>query len=165
MPRIPARNHTAAVGTNIKDMNNFENIKQPPFTDKYRLLVDDMSNLGTFGVARQIDKILYNIKIIGDDFKIDQELHNVLSRKGLTSVFTLGRFIVVLKIRKDNTEGEMLFFDFEINDINLKNELFNFLKQNFSENIMNEFVKNSNMLNHFFTPEFDVFELFNPSLL
>ena len=137
-------------------------VPQPPLTEKYRLLVDDMSEKRNFGFTTDIDKILYNKNILGDDFNMDLTIKNIFTDDGITSVFPIGCFITVLQLKKDEAEGKMTFFDFEV-DID-KAELKNILKQQFSDNIVNAWLDVYDFLRDDFCDEDDRFELFRPDL-
>jgi len=111
--------------------------------DEHRLLknilvmqVDETNNAKTFGYVESVNKIKYNIKSLSELIGLNeyQKLLSV-SSKGLTTIFTLGQYIVIAKIKKDETEMEMLFFDFRFN----YPEINNIFKDIFSQNIINHF--------------------------
>lgn len=135
-------------------------VPQPPVTEKYRLLVDDMSEKRNFGFTSDIDKIRYNKNILGDDFNMDLTIKNMFTDEGITSVFPIGCFITVLQLKKDETEGKMTFFDFDIDTD--KAGLRDILKQQFSENIVNAWFDVYDLLRSDFSEEDDLFELFRP---
>jgi len=88
-------------------------ISQPPLTEKYSFLVDDINQFGNWGVATDIDKIEYNRNLLGDDFNIDIKIKMLFTQKGMTFVVPIGRFITIVKIRADEKEGSMTFLDFD----------------------------------------------------
>ena len=135
-------------------------VLQPPLTEKYRLLVDEMSDKRNFGSTSDIDKIEYNKRILGDDFNIDLTIKNLFTDEGITSVFPLGCFITVLQLKKDGTEGKMTFFDFDIETD--KEELKSILRQQFSENIVHLWFHVYDILQLEFSEKDDHYELFRP---
>jgi hypothetical protein len=88
-------------------------ISQPPLTEKYSFLVDDINQFGNWGVATDIDKIEYNRNLLDDDFNIDIKIKMLFTQKGMTFVVPIGRFITIVKIRADEKEGSMTFLDFD----------------------------------------------------
>jgi len=135
-------------------------VLQPPLTDKYRLLVDDISDNETFGTATDIDKIRYNIRMLGDSFNMDLTIKNMFTKEGITGVFPLGRFITILQMKKDETEGRMTFFDFD-NDIPFIRP---FISSIFSENVFKQWTEIHDLLQSEFSDEDDLFVLFRPDL-
>ena len=133
-------------------------VPQPPLTDKYRLLVDDISDNETFGTATDINKIKYNIKLLGDNFNMDLTIKNMFTKEGITGVFPIGRFIAILQLKKDETEGRMTFFDFDI-DITLVKPIISAM---YSENVVKEWTKVQDLLLLELSDEDDLFELFRP---
>ena len=133
-------------------------VPQPPLTEKYRLLVDDMSDNETFGTATDINKIRYNIKLLGDNFDMDLTIKNMFTKEGITGVFPIGRFITILQLKKDETEGRMTFFDFDI-DITLVKPIISAM---YSENVVKEWTKVQDLLLLELSDEDDLFELFRP---
>ena len=132
-------------------------IEQPPLTDKYRLIVDDLTDVKNFGYTNNIDKIEYNLNIIGNEFKDKIDLHNLFSTKGLTCVFPVGTYITVLERNKDKTEGQMSFFDFD--NIGNVSEFRNLLEKQFSESIIKEWFKIYYLLSTEFSESEDLIEL------
>ncbi len=137
-------------------------VEQPPISAKYRLLVDELSENETFGFTNDIDKIAYNRNILGSDFNQVLSIKLLLPEKGASTVFSIGRFIVVLEIGKDEKDGKMHFFDFNIDTDNL--DISTQIKQQFSENIASAWFKNYYLLRSEFLEESDRFELFKPTL-
>jgi hypothetical protein len=141
-------------------MEKYFLIQQPPITEKFRLLVEEMSENEKFGFTSDIDMIKYNINLLGSDFKKDLTIKNMFTDKGITTVFPIGSFITVLELKKDETEGKMTFFDFDIEISSIKP----ILKATFSENIVNQFVNIHNLFESDFSEDDDLFVLFRPNL-
>jgi len=133
-------------------------IKQPPLSKKFRLLVSELSETENFGFTSNIDKIEYNLNILGTEFKDKFDLHNLFTKSGLTSVFQLGKFITVLERNKTKTEGRMTFFDFT-NIGETSEGLKELLKLQFSESIINEWFRIYYLMSSEFSKSDDFFEL------
>ena len=88
-------------------------IAQPPAAEKFTFLVDEITDSGNWGIAKDIDKINYNRRLFEEEINIDIEIKNAFSQKGVTFVFSFGRFIVITELRKDFKNGRMTFFDFQ----------------------------------------------------
>src|SRR5687768_16622896 len=84
-------------------------ILQPAENGRYQFLVDDISDNGQWGATTDISKIKYNLKLLEVDFNLDMQINLPLSTKGISGVVPIGRFITVIKMRKDETEGGMFF--------------------------------------------------------
>lgn len=133
-------------------------LEQPPFTDKFRLLVDESIDFGKVGFTIDLNKIEYNLELIGNEFKERVDLHNLFTDKGITSVFPIGKYICVLELKKDKTKGVFSLFDFKrFNDIS---EARNILENEYSENIIKEWFKVYYILISEFSESEDLFELF-----
>jgi hypothetical protein len=138
-------------------MKKFFLIEQPPISEKYRMLVDKLTEVKNFGNTNDIDKIEYNLNIIGKDFSDRVDIHNLFTDKGITAVFPLGTYIVVLEMKKDKTKGKMSFFDFDnIADISKVRGL---LEMEFSEYIISEWFRIYYLLESEFSEEEDLVEL------
>ena len=126
-------------------------------TKKHLLKVNDISEKKNFGTTTKIQDIEYNIKVLGTEFRERLEISGLFSNEGLTSIFQIGRFIVVLKRNETNTEGKMTFFDFDINEsvANIKKALI----LEYSEEIINQWFKYYYYLNSDFEEEHDIIEL------
>lgn len=135
-------------------------VPQPPISEKYRLLVDDMSDKRNFGFTYDINKIRYNKKIFGEEFNMDLAIKNMFTDEGITSVFPVGCFITVLQLKKDETEGKMTFFDFNIETE--KTEIRSNLHGIFSQKIVNAWFHVYDILHSEFSKEDDIYELFRP---
>jgi len=69
-------------------MKKYYIIEQPPISDKYTFLVDNISNKVNYGLTTDIEKINYTIKVIGENFNIDVKIGLLISQsKGSTFVF------------------------------------------------------------------------------
>ena len=133
-------------------------IEQPPLSEKFRLVVSELTETKNFGFTSNIDKIEYNLNILGTEFKDKFDLHNLFSEDGLTSVFQLGKFISVLERNKAKTKGKMTFFDF-MNIGETSEGLKDLLKIQFSENIINEWFRIYYLMSSEFDESDDIFEL------
>lgn len=137
-------------------------ILQPPHTDKFTFLVDDISNKGNWGRTTDIDKIEYNRRLLGEEFNVDLKVKLLLTDKGGSGVFPIGRFLTVIQIRADENEGIMTFMDF---DIPLKgDELRNALLNEFSLNITNQWLMIQELMLSEFRDEDDNVVLHKPVL-
>ncbi len=139
-------------------MEKYFLILQPPNADKYRLLVDDISDNKTFGTTDDIHKVRYNRRLFGENFNMDIDIRLPLTDEGLTYVFPVGRFITILRLKKDESEGSMYFFDF--NTFNDKSVIQSTLQKDFSERLLKEWFNIYDQLCSGFSDEEDVFELF-----
>lgn len=135
----------------------FENILQPPFAEKFSLLVDDIGDNENFGIATDLKKIQYNLYQINEDYNVDLQIRQCLVDEGITDILNFGRFIIILQIRKDLKKGQMTFFDFDI-DIPLE-EILDTLRKNYSVNIVEAWVKNYEILRNEFTSKKDLVKL------
>ena len=145
-------------------MKKFYLIPQPPLTQRYSLLVDDMSDKKNYGRTTDIDKIKYNQDILGKEFELEVKIKNMYSDEGITTVFPVGSFIVVLQLKKDETKGQMTFFDHVVNTS--KEELRTMLLQGFSENIVDGWFQVFDALNsedRVTSDNFDLYDLFIPN--
>ena len=89
-------------------------IAQPPLASNYTFLVDEINELHNWGMATDIGKVEYNRDLLGDEFNIDLKIKLLFTKKGCTFVVPIGRFITIMKIRDDENEGSMTFFDFDV---------------------------------------------------
>jgi len=94
-----------------KRMKKYFLIPQPPITEKIIFLVDKLDKNSTFGFTEDLDKIEYNLNLIGTDFKENLEIAMSLNDNGITKVIDLGMFISILELKKDKSEQRMCFFD------------------------------------------------------
>ena len=137
-------------------------VTQPPLSEKYRLLVDDITEKRNLGITTDVDKIEYNLNLLGESFKKDLEIQKLLTNKGLTTVIPIGCFVTVLQLNKDNNTGTMVFFDF---DAGVDTErIKTLLKPIFSKSVINEFFKIQESMLSEFDEEDDLFDLILPNL-
>lgn len=143
-------------------MEKYYIIEQPPLAEKYTFLVDDISEKVNYGRTTDIDKINYNLKLMGEKFNIDVKIGLLLAEsKGSTFVFDLGHFITVLELRGDLKEGKMTFFDCLIDMP--KHELNEMLANAYSQNIANEWFKLQEKLLLDLIPETNIVQLYKPN--
>lgn len=135
-------------------------IPQPPTSEKLTFLVDDLNETRTVGIATDLDKIEYNLKLIGDDFNQDLEIGINFLEKGITDVVDLGRYISVVAIKKDQTEGKMYFFDSTV-DFS-RDELIEQMEMLFNESIAKKFITIYDLMVLESSPSFDNVELLIP---
>ncbi len=89
-------------------------VLQPPITEHYTLLVDNINVTETFAHTTDLQKCEYNRQIIedmGGDIDFQIQVKTALSKNGVTGVLPLGRYIVIIKSSKDELSQEMFFFD------------------------------------------------------
>jgi len=142
-------------------MKKYYLIEQPPVARKYTFLVDDISDKLNYGLATDIHKINYNLKLMGEKFNIDVKVGLLMAEsKGSTFVFDLGHFISILELRADQQEGKMAFYDCVI-DIP-RSELNEILVKRYSQNIATEWFKVHDRLNVNLSPETDIVQIIKP---
>lgn len=141
-------------------MKKYFLVPQPPATDKYTFLVDDISNKKNWGKTTDIDKIEFNRRLLGEEINIDINVKLLFTEQGSTTVFPLGRFITVLQISKDESKGAMTFLDFDTKAT--RNELREMIGKQFSDNIINEWLKVYDILVLEFKPEDDCVRIEKP---
>ena len=142
-------------------MKKYCSINQPPLAEKYVFLVDDISDKLNYGKTTDIDKLNYNVKLLGEKFNIEMQVGAMMAEsKGITAVFALGNFITVLEIMKDFKKGKMAFFD-RILDME-RSAINEMLVNAYSKNIANEWFKQYDALNLNFSEENDIVELYKP---
>lgn len=135
-------------------------VSQPPVTEKYRLLVDDMSQNRNFGYTNDLDKVRYNRNLINESFNQDISIKNLFSTGGVTAALALGRFITIVSINKEETQARMTMFDF--NTDMSEDELRHTFSLTLSENVVDSCMKIHKELRSDFLEEDDIFELFLP---
>ena len=141
-------------------MKKYFLIPQPPITEKFTFLVDDISEKKNWGLTIDADKIAFNRKLLGENFNIDLKVNLLMTEKGIAKIFTLGNFITVLEMREDQKEARMTFFDCVMNMP--KDELKYMIGEVFSKNIVEEWIKFYDLLNLDFLEENDLVELYRP---
>lgn len=95
-------------------MANYEWIPQPPLTEKYTFLVDEISDYATYGRTRDMAKINYNRTLMGVNFNMEVGVNTALSNAGISAVLPLGRFITIFQTSRDEQLAAMTFIDYEI---------------------------------------------------
>src|SRR6056297_1350877 len=78
------------------------------------MLIDDANENFSFGLTDSKEKILNEII---KSANLDEQLKK--SKNGLTTLFPLGRYIVVLEVSKDKSKMNMMFFDFRVEYSNI----------------------------------------------
>ena len=136
-------------------------VLQPPLSDKYRFLVDDINDTATFAMTLDTDKVWYNRKILGEDLNLELEIHTALHDKGLTSVIPVGRFVTIWQISKDEKTQRIWFIDHE-SELSFRQIGKQIMGEYFSDNVYNEFERIQGLLRSSFNDEFDIVELFIP---
>lgn len=142
-------------------MKKYFLVQQPPLSEKYRLLVDEISDNSCFGFTADLDKIKYNRELLGEEIDLELTVKTIISNNGTTAVFPLGCFITILEIRKDEKEGRMTFFDYDLGTG--KEEISDLIKNQYSDKIAKEWFRIYNLLKINFTDEYDKFELIKPN--
>ena len=137
-------------------------LEQPPFANKFKLLVDESIDFGKVGFTTDLDKIEYNLELISKEFKESVDLHNLFTDKGITAIFPVGKYITILELKKDKTKGIMALCDFKRFE-NIS-ETRNILEKEYSENIIKEWFKVYYILTSEFSEDEDLFELFVESM-
>ena len=92
-------------------MKKYFIVPQPPLTEKTRFLVDDINETKTIGFTYDIDKIMYNLDLMDEEFKQELEIGMSFLENGITDVIDLGKYIAIVALKKDKTEGKITFFD------------------------------------------------------
>lgn len=133
-------------------------IEQPPVSNKYRLLVDDINETETFAITLDTSKVWYNRKIIGEQLSIRIEIHTALSDKGTTIVIPIGRYITIWQISKNETTQRIWFFD-HANRLPLKDTFGQKYPNYFSDNVYSEYDKIQQAFKEEFTEDDDIVEL------
>lgn len=118
---------------------DFYFIPQPPLTDKFNFLVDDLGDKLAWGRTADIAKINYNRNLLGDDFNEDLREKMKLAKEGMTLIFPIGRYITILQLRADEKQGAMTFMDYQI-ELS-RDGVKSMLMERFSEYITNEWLK------------------------
>ena len=96
-------------------MGKFDWLKQISDGGKVLFLVDEIGPLENAGITKAPEKIDYNCKLLGDEFNLGAEIHLALARsEGVSTVFPVGRYIVLLTIPKVGKGGIMVFTDHSI---------------------------------------------------
>ena len=141
-------------------MKKYFLVPQPPLTEKFNFLVDDLTDNKTLGFTYDIDKIKYNLKMMGDDFNHDLEIGINFLEKGITDVVDCGRYIAVVGIKKDRTEGKISFFDTTTSFT--REELYGQIVALYDKSIANKFIDIYDLMISDEIPSFDNVELIIP---
>tara|TARA_R110002050_G_C8626208_1_gene487943 strand:+ start:52 stop:501 length:450 start_codon:yes stop_codon:yes gene_type:complete len=126
-------------------------------TGKYRLFVDKISDEKNFGTTTSYDKIMYNLKLLPEEAQFDIESKLPLFNIGTTIIRPMGRFITVISLKKDERNGSMTFYDFDVDAERMG--LKQLLLQIHTQKIVTDFFQVSDFLLENFTQEDDLFEL------
>lgn len=139
-------------------MQKYPFVKQPPLTGKFNFLVDGLIDNKNYGEATDIDKIEYNLDILGNDIKFNTEVHTaLLTKKSLATVISIGRYITILLLNKDRDAGRMVFIEFDTGkDIN---DLRKILLEEYDLNITNEWLSVYEKYKHHYSDKDDNSEL------
>lgn len=143
-------------------MKKYYLVPQPPIAEKFTFLVDDITDIGNWGITRDLEKIAYNRNLLDEEINEDIEIRQSLTDVGTSSVFNFGKFIIILELKKGSAEGCMTFFDFQT-DFS-RSELINILKSTYSDNIINGYLKCHDVLVEEFTVINDLAILHKPEL-
>lgn len=95
--------------------NNYQDIQQ--YQGNLFFLVDEVNSTNSYGYTNNKSQIIFNLEMLCDLKIIDEKDYEsklLNSKEGLTAVFPMGRYIVILKMKKNKKSMEMLFFDFRI---------------------------------------------------
>ena len=98
-----------------------------------KFIVDDLSIDKRLGRTKSIDKILHNIRRFSPDF-FDKVLESLKSKRSIFLFTHIGRFIVYLRLNREMTVGDLIFFDTEKN-INKALDTVNQLFENDSQKL------------------------------
>jgi hypothetical protein len=84
--------------------------------DKIYLWIDKIAPTGLAAETSDIKKIYHNFDLIGTLGEEIQQRINIklLFENSVQAIFSLGRFICVVKLNKNDSEGIMLIFDFRV---------------------------------------------------
>jgi hypothetical protein len=120
-------------------MDKFLFVEQPPLTPKFNFLVDGLTPNKQYGEATDIEKIEYNLNILGNEIKLETEIQTILlTKKSLATVIPIGRYITILLLTKERDVGRMVFIEFDISkDINVFKQI---LLEEYDTNIANEWL-------------------------
>jgi hypothetical protein len=134
-------------------MLNFQDFKNATtIGDKLIVLVDDVNENYSFGFTDSISKVSYNLKML-DSFLREANLDKLLanSKDGLTTLFPLGRYINILKMKKDKSAMSMMLFDFRAEYSTIDTNF----KDVFSENVITQFKKLKYQMEELYEDEAD----------
>lgn len=125
--------------------------------EKVILSVDEVSNNGNLGITRDISKIVNNANILC--LLRNQNFAEELDRKetGLATFFPAGKFICYLNIKKDKSEGQMLFVNTN-QEIDRALDIVNILFKD-TPHLINDFMKVHEAWSLKYTNELDLIKI------
>ncbi len=82
---------------------------------KFKLLVDTMNEDGNFGVARDLEKIKHNTRLLDEEMGARGNRTNGQSTDYRARIFSAGRFISVVQSVETADASEMVFMDTSLN--------------------------------------------------
>lgn len=95
-------------------MNKFDWLEQPPNAHITTMLVDEEGKWGNWARTTDIEKINYNRALLGVDFELTIGIKTALTpAAGITAVVSIGQFITIIGISRDEQSGFMHFFDYK----------------------------------------------------
>ncbi len=96
------------------------------------LLCDVINETKTLGSTLDVDKINYNLDLIGGDFKKEFKIKLGFQKWGVLETLDLGRYIAIIYINKQLNSGYMYFID--TNSELSRFEILNHIKEMFGNN-------------------------------
>lgn len=138
-------------------MANFDWIAQPPKSDQYTFLVDDLNPSATYGYTTDQDKVNYNRKLMGANFNLDLSVNTALAKKGVSAVLPLGRYVTIFQTSSNESSGSMTFIDYQISL--LPNELQRILSSAFPSELVIACLELKALLSTDFSPSDDIVRL------
>jgi hypothetical protein len=84
-------------------------VEQPPLADKYRLLIDRGDEEGTYGLATDRDKVIYNLELL--DLYGQVQSTAPTTGEGISLVLAAGRYVGIAKVSADLSQMSMELFD------------------------------------------------------
>jgi hypothetical protein len=133
-------------------------ITQFPIADHFTLLVDELNDEKTCGVTSDVEKCIFNREIIdqiGLDLNFKTLIETSFSDKGITGVFSVGRFICVFVTDKSEEKQIMFFLDYLLRKEILREKNIG----NFNETILQQFELVHSVLRSEMSEELDNVEL------
>jgi len=121
-----------------------------------KFVVDELSHDNRLGRTKSIVKIIHNIKRFSTGF-YDNVIDSLRDKNEIFLFTHVGRFIVYLRLNRDLTQGDLMFFDAE-NDIDKSLDTVNRLFDNDSYKL-NQFMITFNKLAPFYEEDFSLAEI------
>lgn len=112
--------------------------ERPAHSNKLRLLIDECIESGNYGLTTDRAKVEYNLKMLGMHEHVLRQ--SAASAQGMSFVFDAGRFIVIAKVKSDQSQMSMDFFDFRVY-ANFREVNASKLDHEFSEKVVSQFEK------------------------